>query len=248
MKRKTPLILITTLIFGISFIYLSKLIERKNEKIKAAETEVFRLWDEKIADYQFLVNVNYRDSEFMKSFFDSLMVSYDKLRVIISQKDLAEADKNYLRSFIFNQMAAKGFISKAEILQRLKVESADQMFEIPGLELLQRLESILSPYFMTKCMYSQDYDIWEKTNNRILKPGDTTVFMIRILKNYDLRSHQLELIPSSSMKIIEPYLGEIKVAIPKNENDLIKINFQMYNWLKRDTITQNFYLSRNWVL
>ncbi len=60
MKRKTPLILITTLIFGISFIYLSKLIERKNEKIKAAETEVSRLWDEKIADYQFLVNVNYR--------------------------------------------------------------------------------------------------------------------------------------------------------------------------------------------
>ncbi len=49
----------------------------------------------------------------------------DKLRVISSQKDLAEADKNYLRSFIFNQMAAKGFISKAEILQRLKVESAD---------------------------------------------------------------------------------------------------------------------------
>lgn len=228
--------------------YLSKLIERKNEKIKAAETEVFRLWDEKIADYQFQVNVNYRDSEFMKSFFDSLIISYDKLRVISSQKGLAEADKSYLRSFILNQMAAKGFITKSEILQRLKVKSVAQMFEGTKLELLQRLESILSPYFMTKCMYSQDYDIWEQTNNRILHPGDTTVFMIRILKNYDLRSHQLELIPSRGMKIIEPYLGEIEVAIPKNKNEQIKINFQMYNWLDRDTITQNIYLSRNWVL
>jgi hypothetical protein len=209
---------------------------------------VLRLWDEKIADYQFLVNVNYRDSEFMKSFFDSLMVSYDKLRVISSQKDLVEADKNYLRSFIFKQMAAKGFINKAEILPRLKVKSAAQMFEGAKLELLQRLESILSPYFMTKCMYSQDFDIWEQTNNRVFYPGDTTIFMIRILKNYDLHSHQLELIPCSGMKIIEPYLGEIKVAIPKNEKDLIKINFQLYNWLKRDTITQNIHLSREWVL
>ena len=248
MKRKTPLILITTLIFGISFIYLSKLIERKNEKIKAAEAEMFRLWDEKIADYQFKVNVNYRDSEFMKSFFDSLIVSYDKLRVITSQNDLSEADKNYLQAFIFNQMAAKGHISKAEILQRLKVESADQMFESPKLELLQKLETILSPYVMCKSMYIQDYDIWEQTNNRVLHPGDTTIFMIRILKNYDLHSHQLELIPSNGLKIIEPYLGEIKVAIPKNENDLIKINFKMYNWLERDTITQNINLSREWVL
>ena len=248
MNRKTPLILITTLVFGLGFIHLSKLIERKNEKIKAVEREMFRLWDEKIADYQFKVNIYYRGSEFMESFFDSLIVSYDKLRVITSQKDLSEADKNYLQAFILNQMAAKGFISKAEILQRLKVESVAQMFEGTKLELLQKLESILSPYFMCKSMYTQDFDIWEQTNNRVLRPGDTTIFMIRILKNYDLHSHQLELIPSNGLKIIEPYLGEIKVAIPKNENDLIKINFQMYNWLKRDTITQNFYLSRNWVL
>lgn len=248
MKRKILLPLIAIAICGLSFMYLSRLIEQKDQKIKDVETEVLRLWDEKIADYQFLVNVNYRDSEFMKSFFDSLIVSYDKLRVISSQKDLAEADKNYLRSFIFKQMAAKGFINKAEILPRSKVKSVAQMFEGTKLELLQRLESILNPYFMTKCMYSQDFDIWEQTNNRILYPGDTTIFMIRILKNYDLRSHQLELIPSNGMKIIEPYLGEIKVAIPKNEKDLIKINFQLYNWLKRDTITQNIHLSRKWVL
>ncbi len=145
MKRKILLPLTAIAVCGLSFIYLFKLVEQKNQKIKAAEAEVFRLWDEKIADYQFKVNVNYRDSEFMKSFFDSLMVSYDKLRVISSQKDLAEADKNYLRSFIFKQMAAKGFISKAEILQRLKVKSVAQMFEGTKLELLQRLESILSP-------------------------------------------------------------------------------------------------------
>lgn len=248
MKKKILLPLTAIAICVLSFMYLLKLIEQKDQKIKDAETEVFRLWDEKIADYQFLVNVNYRDSEFMKSFFDSLMVSYEKLRVISSKKHLVEADKNYLRSFIFKQMAAKAFITKSEVLQRLQVESAAQMFEGTKLELLQRLESILSPYFMTKCMYSQDYDIWEKTNNRVLHPGDTTVFMIRILKNYDLHSHQLELIPSGGMKIIEPYLGEIKVVIPKNENDLIKINFQLYNWLKRDTITQNIHLSREWVL
>jgi hypothetical protein len=248
MKRKILLPLTAIAICGLSFMYLSKLIEQKDQKIKDAETEVLRLWDEKIAEYQYLVNVNYRDSEFMKSFFDSLIISYDKLRVISSPKDLVEADKKYLRSFIFKQMAAKGFINKAEILPKLKVKSAAQMFEGTKLEQLQRLESILSPYFMTKCMYFQDYDIWEKTNNRILQPGDTTVFMIRILKNYDLRSHQLELIPSRRMKIVKPYLGELEVAIPKSENDLIKINFQMYNWLERDTVTQNIYLSREWVL
>lgn len=248
MKKERLFTLAVITICGLSFMYLFWLIEEKDKKIKAAEAEVFRLWDEKIADHQFLVNVNYRDSEFMKSFFDSLIVGYDKLRVISNQKDLTETDKNYLQAFIFNQMAAKGFISKAEILQRLKVESFNQMFASPKLELLQKLESILSPYFMCKSRYNQDFDIWKKPGSGSIGPGDTTVFMIRILKNYDMHSHELELISSSEMKIVKPYLGEIKAVIPQNEREEIHIKFQMYNWSSRDTITQNIYLSTNWVL
>lgn len=248
MKKGRLFTLAVMAICGLSFIYLFWLIEGKDQKIKAAEAEVFRLWDEKIADHQFQVNVNYRDSEFKKSFFDSLMVSYNQLRMISNQKDLGEFEKNYLRSFIFNRMTTMGFISKAEILERLKIKSEAQMFVGSKLELLQRLESILNPYFMTKCMYNQDFDIWKKPGGGCLVPGDTTVFMIRILKNYDFHSHELELISSSEMKTVKPYLGEIKAVIPQNERSEIHLKFQMYNWLNRDTITQNIYLSRNWVL
>jgi hypothetical protein len=180
MKKQTLTNLIIIGVSLIGFVYLINVNRDQRKKLAKKENEILKLWDDKIAEYQFLVNVTYRDSENLKVFFD-------------------------------------------------------------------KLEKLFNPNFMTKCIYFQEFDIWEKKENWNLSAGDTTTFMIRLLKNYDLNSHQIELIPSVDLKVIKPYLGELQIVIPKDakEGEPRKVSFQIYDWVNRDTIVQEMYLNSN---
>ena len=58
MKKRIWIILILLIgIILLGFYYVSNLIESKNQDLKRAEFEIEKLWDEKIAGYQFMVNV-----------------------------------------------------------------------------------------------------------------------------------------------------------------------------------------------
>ncbi|MBX2930287.1 MAG: hypothetical protein KF852_20820 [Saprospiraceae bacterium] len=237
-------------IIGISligFVYLINLNKKQKERLEEKEAEVLKLWDDKIAEHQFLVNVTYRDSESMKEFFDNLNSSYNKLRQLLNQEELTEIDKKQLIDFIINDFTETAGMKKEEVFRRLKVESEDYMFVGDNLEIVKRLERLFNPNFMTKRIYFQDFDIWEKRENWNLNPGDTTVLMIRLLKNYDLNSHQMELIPSEELKVIEPYLGELTVVTHKGakESKSREISFKIYDWVRQDTIVQKIYLNPN---
>ncbi len=237
-------------IIGISligFVYLINVNREQKEELEKKENEVLRLWDDKIAEYQFLVNVTYRDTDRMKDFFNKLDSAYDKLRALLNEKELTEFDKKQLKDFILNDFTKTAGMKEEEVFSRLEVEDISQIFVGDNLEIVEKLEKLFNPNFMTKCVYFQDFDIWEKRENWNLNAGDTTTFMIRLLKNYDLYSHQMELIPSVDLKVIEPYLGELRVVIPEDakEGESRKLTFQIYDWVNQDTIVQEMYINPN---
>ena len=183
----------------------------------------------------------------MKGFFDKLDSAYDKLRALLHQKELTDIDKKQLKDFILFDFTKKAGLKKEEVLSRLEVENIDQVFVGDNLEIVERLGKLFNPNFMTQRIYFQDFDIWEKKEHWNLKAGDTTTFMIRLLKNYDLSSHQTELIPSADLKVVEPYLGELRVIIPKGakKGETRKFTFQIYDWANQDTMVQEIYIDSN---
>lgn len=241
------LITLVILLIGISgTFYFWNSDRKKKEEIVRLEGELMASWDDKISDYQFLVNDSYRKSGVVKAFADSLDISYNKVRKFLNEGDLTEDDKKFLMEFIFVGMQKAG-LTKEEILQRAGSQSPEELFHGTRLEVIKRLDEILNPYFMTNCFYMQDFDIWEKRDKWNFSPGDTTKLMIRLLKNYNLHSHQLELIPSREMKVIEPYLGELVVIVPEDapKNKTQQISFKLYDWINQDTIIQEVFLEKN---
>jgi hypothetical protein len=247
MKKQTLINLATIgiLLIGV-FYFLDANRKQKNELVKK-EKEILELWDSKIAEYQFLVNVTFRDSEVRKYFFDRLDNCYKKMRLLLNKKELSEIDKKEFTDFIMGEFPEIAGMKKEEILKRLNIENQNQIFNGSNLEIVKRLEKLFNPSFMTKCVSFKDFDIWEKQENWNLNPGDTTKLMIRLLKNYDLSTNQLEFFPSENLKIIEPYLGELKVIIPKDakENQTREVSFILYDWIKKDTVIQKIYLHSN---
>jgi hypothetical protein len=71
--------------------------------------------------------------------------------------------------------------------------------------------------------------------------------MIRLLKNYDMMSNQLDLIPSANLKVLQPYLGELSVIVPQNAPSGAprEFSFKVYDWIEMDTIEQVFILEVN---
>jgi hypothetical protein len=240
MKKEKLTILLIAFIGTVAFVYLLLLNQKMADDLSKSEAALYSLWDEKIAAYQFNVNITFRYSETRKGFFDSLDICYNKLRVLTKQGDLTEHDKQYLTNFVHQQMPNGTGISQALICERLGVNSFEAAFNGSRQKIIERFDRVLNPNFMTKCRFFQDFDIWEKRERLGLMPGDTTVFMIRLLKNYDLNSHQTELIPSKNLKVIKPYLGELTVVVPifAKKGDYHKTSFEIYNWIDRDTVTQ----------
>lgn len=245
MKKPSPISLVVLGISLIGFAYLIYVNKKQKEELVKKEKVILKLWDDKIAEYQFLVNVTYRDSEAMKDFFDNLDNCYDKLRKLLHGEILSNKDKNEIINFIMTDFTKNAGIKKVDVLSRLKVENSAQIFVGNNLEIVERLERLFNPNFMTKCIYFQDFDIWEKQEKWNLNEGDTTYLMIRLLKNYDLNSHQTELIPSKDLKVLKPYLGELRVIIPKGakKDEEREISFQLYDWINQDTIIQKMYLN-----
>lgn len=238
-KRKlAPILAVSIGLLGLTYLLL--LNHELSKGLAKAESGIFKLWDDKIADYQFNVNVTYRYSETKKPFFDSLDMCYNQLRLLTNQNDLSNSDKQYLKSFVEQQMSSTTGISKAEILKRMGIASIDEAFNGSSLETIERFDRMLNPNFMSSHIFLPDFDIWEKKDGIDLKPGDTTIFMIRLLKNYDLNSHQTEFVLSDKLKVVEPYLGELTVIIPvtAKKGSYHKTEFNLYNWIDRDTVTQ----------
>jgi hypothetical protein len=240
MEKQTLINLVTIGISLIGFVYLINVNKEQKIELDNKENEILRLWNEKIAEYQFLVNVEYRDTERMKDFFDKLDSSYDKLRALLYQKELTETDKEQLIDFILNDYMKTAGIKEEDLYSRLDVDDIDEIFVGDNLEIVQKLEKLFNPSFMTKRVYFQDFDIWEKREGWNLNPGDTITLMIRLLKNYNFQHHQIELIPSNNLNVIRPYLGELRVVVPKDskKGDLQKVTFKTYNWVTRDTLVQ----------
>lgn len=246
--KKQPLINLT--IIGIcltGFAYLINVNREQAEELAKKEKEVLKLWDDKISEHQFMVNVTYRDADSLKDFFDKLDSAYDKMRGLLHENELTEIDKKQLTDFIMNDFTQTAGMKKEEVFNRLAVEDIDQVFAGNNLEIVKKLENLFNPSFMTSRFYFHDFDIWEKKEEWDLSAGDTTTFMIRLLRNYDLHSHQMELIPSVDLKVTEPYLGELQVIIPKDakKGELQKFTFQIYDWINRDTIVQEIHIHPN---
>ena len=220
---------------------------RQKKELVKKEKEVLELWDSKIAEHQYLLNTKYHNSEWMKGFFDKLDNCYDKLRRLLNQEDLSNEDKNQVIDFIMSDFPKNVGIKKRDVLEKLQVKNIDQVFIGANLEIVKRLENLLNPRFISSHAYIQDFDIWEKRENLNLKAGDTTFLMIRLLRNYDLNSHQMELIESDDLKVIEPYLGELRVIVSKDakRGDEKEISYELYDWIIQDTIVQNIRLLVN---
>jgi hypothetical protein len=247
MKKQTPIVLVA---FGIILIGVTYLIfiniKQKRELIKK-EKKILKIWDDKIAEYQFIINATYRDSDIMKDFFEKLNHCYEIMRKMLIQEKLTKNHKNELIEFILTDFTNTAGIKKEEVFDRLEIDEIENLFVGDNLETVEKLDKLLNPNFMTGRIDYQDFDMWEKREDMDFRPGDTTVFMIRLLKNYSQNKHQIELIPSKNLKVIEPYLGELRVIIPKNavKGELEKVSFKTYDWVNRDTIVEDLYLTVN---
>lgn len=228
------------------FIYQN---QRQKTEIQEANQIIKNLWDDKIANYQFLVNVSYRNSAIkpLRSLFDSLDTSYTILRKVIEQQKIAESDKVYLGNMVLEQIPFQSRMKEKEIFEWLDIKQKGELFQGTIPEIIKRLDKGLNPNFMTHRNSTNNFDVWEKQEKWNLKPGETTTLMVRLLKNYDLASNQLEFVPTKNMKVIEPYLGEFTVKIPidTKEGSPYPISFQLYDWIKKDTITEKIILFSN---
>lgn len=89
-KRKLGNRTLLVLIGLLGLTYLLLLNHELSMGLAKAESGIFKLWDDKIADYQFNINVTYRYSETRKAFFDNLDMCYNKLRLLTNQNDLKQ--------------------------------------------------------------------------------------------------------------------------------------------------------------
>jgi hypothetical protein len=213
---------------------------QQKQALAKQEAELVRLWDDKIAAYQFTVNLNYRTEQRPDTFFNKLDTVYQKLRGLLQRDRLSAAAQQQIHDFLAQDFPENAGITHAEILDKLQVKQLEQAFVGDKLDIVKRIATLLDPIFMVKCKYMLDFDIWEKRNDWHLSPGDTTTIMIRLLKNYDIMSHQLELIPSTNLKVLQPYLGELSVIVPQNAQSgtPMKYSFKACDWTKKDTIEQ----------
>lgn len=220
--------------------------QRQKVEIQKANQIIKDLWDDKIANYQFLVNVTYRNNTIkpLRSLFDSLDTSYTILRKVIDKQEIAESDKIYLGNMVLRQIPFQSRMKEKEIFKWLDIKQEEELFQGAIPEIIERLDKGLNPNFMTHRNSTNGFDIWEKQEKWNLKAGHTTTIMIRLLKNHDLGCNQLEFIPTKKLKIIEPYLGELTVIIPigVKEDSPHPISFQLYDWVKKDTITKKMML------
>lgn len=224
----------------VSQIKLSQDLSKQNILLQSKDERLVELFDSKIADYQFQLNTNYRGAIWEDSFFDSLNTCFEILRTYLPKTYIPDTSKLYLRRFMTERLSDRLGYSEVEILRMTNLGSIDSIFLGTNLNIVDKTLEVLNPYFLTKCFYFTDLDIWQLNKNWNLQAGDTTEFMIRILKNYDYLQNQLGFVETENLEVIKPYLGKLKVVIPENINERSTYdwNIKFYDWIKKDTIIQ----------
>lgn len=72
-----------------------------------------------------------------------------------------------------------------DILKFIGLVDMDLIFVGINLDIVERVLEVLNLYFLIKCFYFMDFDIWKYEENWNLYLGDIIEFMIRFFKNYD---------------------------------------------------------------
>lgn len=242
MKKSNLIVLLVLTTSIIGFFFFRAELKKKDAELQQKNEELNTMWDDQLAVYQWTINDLYRSEKWENHLFDSLDHCFKILRLSINEPSFKLKDKEYLVDFMMERLTKIGHRKKDKILKTLEVESVDHIFTGTNTEIIRRTTRVLNPYFMTKCISFTDYDMWEKKDHWNFSPGDTMTVMLRLLKNYDSYSHNLEFIPGENVKVIEPYLGEIFVAVPENaqKGTKYKMNFKLYDWIKRDTVEEWF--------
>lgn len=247
MKQQTLINIVVITISLIGFFLLNNINKLQKEELLNKETEILKLLDDKIAEYQFRVNIKYSNSGGLRDVFERLDDIYEKLRFFLKGKEFTETDKNEMINYLMNDFAkisgflsSKGEVDRKFIFEVLGVENEYQIFEGDRIRIVEKLLKLINPSVFSGRDYYSDFDFWEKKESWQLEPGDTTILMIRALKNFSIGSNQLELIENSDLKLIEPNLGELRVVIPMNaEKDKPRVvNFKTYDWINQDTLNQ----------
>lgn len=235
--KKALRILILGILLVVQIILYQELIEQK-DLLHSKDEKLEELIDSKIADYQFQFNTNYRGIMWEDSFFDSLNNCFEILRTYLPETNIPDTDQLYLEGFMLDRLSDRLGYDETDILRITNLESIDSIFLGSNLHVVDKVLEVLNPYFLTKCFYYTDFDIWQFNQSWNLQPGDTTEFMIRLLKNYDYLQNQLEFVETENLEVIEPYLGKLKVVIPDdiNERRVYDMNVSFYDWIKKDTI------------
>ena len=95
---------------------------------------------------------------------------------------------------------------------------------------------------MSSCnSISYKNDIWKKEQPRKHKPGDTVTFMIRLVENYALGCGQVEFVPTHNLTIVDAYLAELCVVIPKNHLPIkyYIVPYRLYSYKTKDTLAHS---------
>ena len=240
--------IVIALVIAIALSYSFVTIKKQRERLDELDRKTSVLWFEKLADYQYLSNTTYRDlpQASMNNFLDSLNGSLDLMMKLSFHEELSAEDKDYISGYLFSTLSTFNS-DETEVLELLEISHREELYVGTDFEILERLERVINPYLMTRCKEFQNFDIYEKQDSWEFGPGDTLRLMVRLLSNYSLQSHETELVPSSSLELVNPYFGEITHVVPADfqKGGWLPITFQTYDWISRDTVEQSVILTSN---
>jgi hypothetical protein len=241
---KIQVVLSLLIIAALSFSFIT--IKKQKDELAVQDKRISDLWFEKLTDYQYLINTTFRDypQNPIKSMFDSLDGSLDIMLKLSYHEDLTIQDKEYLNDFIFSTLVDRSY-REGVILENLEIDSRDELFLGSNFEIVERLERVVNPYIMTKCKEGQSFDLYEKHEEWNFQKGDTVKLMVRLLPNYSLQSHVVELVPSSSLFLLNPYFGEIHYIAEEDamQGSRHEIKYETYDLISRDTVENSVLLT-----
>ncbi len=235
------------LILAAALLKRSQDLSKQEKLLRSKDEKLIELYDAKIADYQFQFNENYRGQMWEDGFFDSLNTCFEIMRLSLPKTDIHDTNRLYIEGFMTDRLSTRLGYQEADILKLTGLADMDSIFVGTNPDIVERVLEVLNPYFLTKCFYFTDFDIWKYEENWNLYPGDTTEFMIRLLKNHDYLQHQLAFVETENLEVISPYLGKLKVVIPDNINDKSSYDLPIhfYDWVKQDTVIETIGITLN---
>ena len=227
--------------------FCSVVIKKQKDQLALQDRRISNLWFGKLTGHKYLVNTTYRDYPHaqVENVLDSLDGSLDILLKLSYHEALSSQDTEYLNDFVFSTLTNLLNVEDAHLLQNFKIECKSELFEGNDFEIVERLERVVNPYFMTKCKEYQIFDLYEKHEEWSFLKGDTVKLMVRLLPNYSLHSHVVELVSSKNMRLVNPYFGEIQYVAEEDaiQGSRHEIQYQTYDWISRDMVENTVVLA-----